>query len=129
MPEHGKPSDERAPLLSAQPTTVDASNEIVDDDVKEDSARGITVTRGTLCVLAMGCLIFLQATNISLLTTTQSAIAAELDAFEKTSWFTSAYLVSLHPQSQWRRYLTKACSDCHVQHFATGRKTGSAVFP
>lgn len=43
----------------------------------------------------LGSLIFLQATNISLLTTTQSAIAADLDAFEKTSWFTSAYLIPM----------------------------------
>jgi hypothetical protein len=33
------------------------------------------------------------AVNISLLTTTQSTIAAELDAFSEVSWFTSAYLV------------------------------------
>lgn len=38
---------------------------------------------------------FLQATNISMLTTTQSAIASELDAFERTTWFTSAYLISM----------------------------------
>lgn len=55
----------------------------------------ITVIRGTLCTLALGFLVFLQATNISMLTTTQSAIASELDAFEKTTWFTSAYLISM----------------------------------
>lgn len=37
----------------------------------------------------------MQSTNISILTTTQSAIAADLDAFEKTSWFTSAYLIAM----------------------------------
>ena len=31
---------------------------------------------------------------MSLLTTTQSTIAADLDAFAEVSWFTSAYLVS-----------------------------------
>ena len=51
--------------------------------------------RGSLCAVALGFLIFLQATNISLLTTTQSAIASELDAFEKTTWFTSAYLIAM----------------------------------
>ncbi|KAF1810487.1 MFS multidrug transporter-like protein [Eremomyces bilateralis CBS 781.70] len=51
--------------------------------------------RGTLIVFAMSILIFLQATNISLLTTAQSAIAAELDAFENVTWFTSAYLVAM----------------------------------
>ena len=33
------------------------------------------------------------ASNMSGLTTTQSTIAADLDAFKETSWFTSAYLV------------------------------------
>src|SRR5580704_9237893 len=35
------------------------------------------------------------ATNITLLTTTQSVIASDLDAFEEASWFTSAYLVAM----------------------------------
>lgn len=35
------------------------------------------------------------ATNISILTTTQSAIAADLDAFEKASWLTSSYLIAM----------------------------------
>ena len=55
----------------------------------------ITLARGALGALALGLLIFLQATNISLLTTTQSDIAGDLDAFEKTSWFTSAYLIAM----------------------------------
>lgn len=38
------------------------------------------------------------ACNFSLLTTTQSAIAADLDAFEDVTWFTSAYLVSGSPR-------------------------------
>ena len=55
----------------------------------------ISLARGALCACALGLLIFLQATNISLLTTTQSDIAGDLDAFEKTSWFTSAYLIAM----------------------------------
>jgi MFS family permease len=35
------------------------------------------------------------ATNISILTTTQSSIAADLDAFETASWFTSSYLIAM----------------------------------
>lgn len=33
------------------------------------------------------------ATNISMMTTTQSAIAADLDAFGETTWFTASYMV------------------------------------
>ena len=35
----------------------------------------------------------LTATNISMMTTAQSAIAVDLDAFDQATWFTSAYLV------------------------------------
>jgi MFS family permease len=35
------------------------------------------------------------AINFSILTTTQSAIAADLDAFENVSWLTSSYLIAM----------------------------------
>jgi hypothetical protein len=38
----------------------------------------------------------LAASNLSLVTTTQSKIAEDLDAFVAASWFTSAYMVSPH---------------------------------
>jgi hypothetical protein len=38
------------------------------------------------------------ASNMSGLTTMQSAIAEDLDAFAETSWFTSAYLVRTFPR-------------------------------
>jgi MFS family permease len=43
----------------------------------------------------MWVLIFLQASNMSGMTTTQSTIAADLDAYESAMWFTSAYMISL----------------------------------
>lgn len=51
--------------------------------------------RGSVIIVCVGTLIFLQATNISIITTTQSSIAADLDAFEEASWFTSAYLIAM----------------------------------
>jgi hypothetical protein len=39
---------------------------------------------------------FLVASNLSLVTTTQSKIAEDLDVFVAASWFTSAYMVSRH---------------------------------
>lgn len=36
---------------------------------------------------------FLIATNMSMMTTVQSYIAADLDAFAEATWFTSAYMV------------------------------------
>jgi MFS family permease len=58
------------------------------------SGHGITRSRGALITLSLGILVFLQSANISLLTTTQGVIAGDLDAFESTAWFTSAYLVA-----------------------------------
>jgi MFS family permease len=95
------PASERTPLLPqlpGPPTTTNASQEGDLSPQNEDLTKPnqtITLIRGSLCTIALGFLIFLQATNISMLTTTQSAIASELDAFEKATWFTSAYLISM----------------------------------
>lgn len=60
MPQLAKSPDERAPLLAVEPTTVDASNEIIADEDVPESSKGISVSRGVACVFALGCLIFLQ---------------------------------------------------------------------
>ncbi|TKA31785.1 hypothetical protein B0A50_01864 [Salinomyces thailandicus] len=105
---------ETTPLLPPGPTTADASQEAQLDAHTNGTANGkrngkavdpddghttanqtISFARGALCAAALAFLIFLQATNISLITTTQSRIAADLDAFDKTSWFTSAYLIAM----------------------------------
>ncbi|KAK3659007.1 hypothetical protein LTR56_001444 [Elasticomyces elasticus] len=110
---NGHPT-EQSPLIPQGPSTVDASQEAaLDSDIngkinrhskpqKEDSDDGhttanqsLTLARTILCTVALGSLIFLQATNISLLTTTQTSIAGDLDAYEKTSWFTSSYLIAM----------------------------------
>ncbi|TVY47930.1 Efflux pump [Lachnellula occidentalis] len=51
--------------------------------------------RGLLICLSVWALIFLQASNMSGITTTQSKIAEDLDAFSEASWFTSAYLIAM----------------------------------
>jgi len=40
-------------------------------------------------------IVFLAASNLSLVTTTQSKIAEDLDAFAAASWFTSAYMIAM----------------------------------
>ena len=35
-----------------------------------------------------------KGTNMSIMTTIQSHVAADLDAFAETTWFTSSFLVS-----------------------------------
>ncbi|KAH6840705.1 major facilitator superfamily domain-containing protein [Chaetomium sp. MPI-CAGE-AT-0009] len=51
--------------------------------------------RTTCIVFSMWALIFLQASNMSGISTTQSTIAADLDAYESAMWFTSAYMISM----------------------------------
>lgn len=91
--------DERTPLILVQPPTAERDrglNGLADAHSKDDNAsQSITTLRAVFSALALGVLIFLQSTNISILTTTQSAIAEDLDAFDKTSWFTSAYLIAM----------------------------------
>ncbi|RYO93561.1 hypothetical protein DL762_000999 [Monosporascus cannonballus] len=51
--------------------------------------------RAAAILLNFYMLIFLQASNMSGMTMAQSVITAELDAYEKTSWFTSSFLIAL----------------------------------
>jgi MFS family permease len=96
---HAMVDDERTPLILVQPPTGERDRGInapADIHNKDDDVSQSTTTLRTVCsALALGGLIFLQSTNISILTTTQSAIAGDLDAFERTSWFTSAYLIAM----------------------------------
>jgi MFS family permease len=111
----GQSDTEETPLLVPGPSAADASAEAAlvqntssghlktpsnghigpKDDGQTTANQSLTLIRGILSILGLGGLILLQATNISILTTTQSAIAVDLDAFERTSWFTSAYLIAM----------------------------------
>ncbi|KAK1073271.1 hypothetical protein LTR12_006130 [Friedmanniomyces endolithicus] len=64
-------------------------------EIHTTANQSLSTARTILCTLALGLLIFLQATNISMLTTTQTSIAADLDAYDKVSWFTSSYLIAM----------------------------------
>ncbi|KAL5389531.1 hypothetical protein DPSP01_002428 [Paraphaeosphaeria sporulosa] len=83
---------ERAPLLGDENTPPSSSGE---DRVGDDKAPILSTLRGAVICTSIGLMIFLQGANISILTTTQSAIAADLDAFEEATWFTSSYLIAM----------------------------------
>ena len=55
----------------------------------------LSKTRATCIVLSMWVLIFLQASNMSGISTTQGTIAADLDAYEEAMWLTSSYLITM----------------------------------
>jgi MFS family permease len=76
-------------------TVLATDDDPVTPDVPPTSGHGISISRAMVISIALGVLVFLQAANVSLLTTTQGVIAGDLDAFESVSWFTSAYLVPI----------------------------------
>ncbi|KAJ5106076.1 hypothetical protein NUU61_003423 [Penicillium alfredii] len=46
-------------------------------------------------IVLMGLLILIQSTNMSMMTTAQSDIAADLDAFAEATWFTAAFMIAM----------------------------------
>ncbi|EFQ35016.1 major facilitator superfamily transporter [Colletotrichum graminicola] len=70
-----------------------------DVDVDEDDDAGpkqsISVTRAGVLMLSTWILIFLQASNTSGMTMTQSVVAEDLEAYADAMWFTSSYLISM----------------------------------
>ena len=87
---------ERSPLLSPVPEPPSDPIPPVAESAEEDVAsQSVTKLRSIGLMISLGILVFLQATNFSILTTTQSTIAEDLDAFAEASWFTSAYLIAM----------------------------------
>lgn len=80
---------ERSPLLPSS----GSSSTLTEADDRQPLQ--LSRTRGILIIVSLFTLIFILTSNISLLTTIQSPIATELEAFESVSWFTSAYLIAI----------------------------------
>ncbi|KAL4901123.1 hypothetical protein BDW74DRAFT_86339 [Aspergillus multicolor] len=76
--------DEQTPLLGR------------DSDGPQLPATPVSVSfrRGLVICLSMGALIFIQAMNMTMMTTAQSEIATDLNAFEDTTWFNSAFMIA-----------------------------------
>ncbi|PYH48565.1 putative MFS multidrug transporter [Aspergillus saccharolyticus JOP 1030-1] len=66
-----------------------------EEEAVHDAPRvPVTVLQGSAVMIAMGLLLFIQATQITAMTTAQSAIAAEFDAFSVATWFSSVFLIA-----------------------------------
>ncbi|KAJ6014787.1 hypothetical protein N7540_009378 [Penicillium herquei] len=74
-------TSERTPLIA--PTTP-----------KHDAISSLSGPRIMGIVVLMALLIFIQATNISMMTTAQSEIAADLDAYDQATWFTASFMIA-----------------------------------
>ncbi|KAH6674209.1 major facilitator superfamily domain-containing protein [Halenospora varia] len=123
---------EETPLLSEQ-----ARREDLDDRSSEtltDSSRAgdeeevidsnkanqhVGRRRGLLIILSLWGLIFLQASNMSGITTTQSRIALDLDAYDSASWFTSTYLIAMSSMSPVTARLAQIFSPRHCIFIAS----------
>ncbi|KAK2004145.1 major facilitator superfamily transporter [Colletotrichum falcatum] len=68
-----------------------------DDDNDDDAGpkQSISVSRAGVLMLSTWILIFLQASNTSGMTMTQSVVAEDLEAYADAMWFTSSYLISM----------------------------------
>ncbi|KAF2103304.1 MFS general substrate transporter [Rhizodiscina lignyota] len=104
MPDDSSAAGEQTPLLASSRSSAKPDSNGTVAPAPPDTAagkgtsavdNGIGVIRGIAITIATGVLIFFQATNMSMITTIQSSIAADLDAYEEVTWFTSAYLVSM----------------------------------
>ncbi|RAL08907.1 putative MFS multidrug transporter [Aspergillus homomorphus CBS 101889] len=64
------------------------------EEVQDAPRVPATALQGSAIMVAMGLLLFIQATQITVMTTAQSAIAAEFDAFSVVTWFSSVFLIA-----------------------------------
>lgn len=82
---------ETTPLISS-PSNVEIGPQPLPCTKNE---RELSRLRGTLICLSIWVLIFGITGNVSLITTIQSPIAIDLDAFTEVSWFSSIYLIAI----------------------------------
>ncbi|TQN69235.1 Efflux pump dotC, partial [Colletotrichum shisoi] len=66
-----------------------------DNDDDEGPKQSISATRAGVLMLSTWVFIFLQASNTSGMTMTQSVVAEDLEAYADAMWFTSSYLISM----------------------------------
>ncbi|KAK4670566.1 uncharacterized protein QC763_212890 [Podospora pseudopauciseta] len=94
---------EQTPLLASDTSSVtiarhislERESTIHNEPSEEDEHPPLGWKRGTAIILSMWALIFLQAANMSGISTTQSSIAEDLDAYQNAMWFTSSYMISV----------------------------------
>ncbi|TGO43736.1 hypothetical protein BCON_0971g00010 [Botryotinia convoluta] len=70
-----------------------------DEDNEDKANQQVGKLRAILISISVFGLVFLQASNMSGISTTQSKIAEDLNSFAEASWFTSTYLIALSSMS------------------------------
>ncbi|MCJ1307606.1 hypothetical protein MMC25_001253 [Agyrium rufum] len=95
MANNEQTTAEEAPLLDTYSTSDEDDGNASVPAEADTGKKTVGIVRIILVILALGVLVFVQAMNITMLTTTQSVIATDLDAFSEASWLTSAYLIAI----------------------------------
>ncbi|EGO60240.1 hypothetical protein NEUTE1DRAFT_34434 [Neurospora tetrasperma FGSC 2508] len=86
---------ETTPLLNSETaSSYTIGNELPPPPRPPQDEKPIGFARGLSIALSMWVLIFLQAGNMSGISTVQSSIATDLDAYDQAMWFTGVYLIS-----------------------------------
>ncbi|KAF7889849.1 uncharacterized protein EAF02_002264 [Botrytis sinoallii] len=71
----------------------------VEEEDEDKANQQVGKFRAILISISVFGLVFLQASNMSGISTTQSKIAEDLNSFAEASWFTSTYLIALSSMS------------------------------
>jgi len=87
-------ASERSPLLRPSRSSCTLIEEHGNGNYAAHEAAPLSKTRGVLIAASVFILVFILTANASLISTIQSPIAIDLDAYSSVSWFTSAYLIS-----------------------------------
>ncbi|KAJ5884747.1 hypothetical protein N7495_009257 [Penicillium taxi] len=125
MAETHTPPSEQTPLLETA-------------TVQEHESSALSVPRGLLIFISMAFLIFIQTSNLSLMTTSQSYISADLDAYTEAIWFTSAHMIAMSSMTPLagrlseiftpRKYVVFTSSVMALGLFITGSAPTLAIF-
>ena len=86
---------ERSPLIASNIATEGNDDEAT--SLAEQKKAGISTRRGIGICLSVWVLIFILTCNVSLIATTQSSIATELETYDSgtITWLTAAYLIAV----------------------------------
>ncbi|QSZ36515.1 hypothetical protein DSL72_006395 [Monilinia vaccinii-corymbosi] len=96
----GREHEHEDTLRSGQRWGEDDSNKVNGEEDNEDQAnQQVGKLRAILISISVFGLIFLQASNMSGISTTQSKIAEDLQSFTEASWLTSTYLIAISSMS------------------------------
>ncbi|KAH8694219.1 putative MFS multidrug transporter [Talaromyces proteolyticus] len=86
------PPTEATPLLAADAGEIRESAAVVERDPENPA---LSPLRAIIVGIAISISMLIQATNMTMVTTSQSDIAADLDAFSSATWLTASFMIAV----------------------------------